>query len=1727
MQSLRGWNAARCLFIGCVAAITGVAQLPGQSKLRIDTTSLPSGYVGVSYSQSLSGGGGRGPYVWSLSAGSLPGGVALSTSGTISGKPVAVGPNSFTVQLKDSSNATVKQALSIQVNPSVTVSTTTLPGGTAGVAYSQALTATGGLPPFQWTLASGTLPAGLSLSTSGTLSGTPLGAGSSSFSVEVTDANSSTDTQSLTLQVAGGVTITTTSLPAGAVGDSYSQTLSATGGLGVYIWTVSAGSLPGGIGLSATGTISGTPSASGTFNFTVKAVSGLSSATKALSIAVNPALSVTTSSLPGGTTGSAYSQTLAASGGTGEDNWTISAGRLPAGLSLSSAGVISGTPTAAGTSNFTVQVADNSGGKASAPLTIVVSAPLSVTTSSLPKGVVGTAYSQTLAASGGTGGYSWTVSAGTLPTGLSLSSAGVINGTPSAAGTSNFTAQVADSSGAKATAPLTVVVTAALSVTTSSLPNGVVGTAYSQTLAASGGTGGYTWTVSAGSLPAGLSLSSAGVISGTPSAAGTSNFTVQVADSSEAKAGAPLTVAIGAGLTITTSSLPNGIVGTAYSQTLAASGGTGGYTWTVSAGSLPASLSLSSAGVISGTPSAAGTSNFTVQVADSSGAKASAPLTIAIGTGLTITTSSLPNGIVGTAYSQTLAATGGTGGNAWTVSAGSLPAGLSLSSAGVIGGNPSAAGSSSFTVQVADSSGAKASAPLSIAIGAGLTITTSSLPNGIVGTAYSQTLAATGGTGGNAWTVSAGSLPAGLSLSSAGVISGTPSAAGNSSFTVQLADSSGAKASAPLTIAIGTGLTITTSSLPNGIVGTAYSQTLAATGGTGGNTWTVSVGSLPAGLSLSSAGVISGTPSAAGNSSFTVQLADSSGAKASAPLTIAIGTGLTITTSSLPNGIVGTAYSQTLAATGGTGGNTWTVSVGSLPAGLSLNSAGVIGGTPSAAGTSNFTVQVADSSGAKASAPLTIAVGAGVSITISSLPNGIAGALYSQPIAASGGTGVFTWTMSSGTLPPGLALASTGTISGTPSTAGTWSFTVQVMDTSGAKANGPLSITVSPGVTVTTPSLPNGIAGTPYSQTLGASGGTGPYTWSVGTGALPAGLSLSGSGIISGTPSAAGSTTFSLQVTDTLGGKASATFTIIVAQALTVTTPAGLATGGALFPYSQTFTAAGGVPPYSWQVSGTLPAGLALSAAGTLSGTPTQVGTFSFSVKVTDKAGSQASGSYSVVIASGLAISTAPVLPTAETGVAYSATLQAVGGTSPYQWVVTAGSLPGGLNFSGTGVISGTPSASGAFTFTAQVTDGNTNQATKQFTLTVNGALSISSTTLPAGSTLSTYDQTLTASGGQPPYSWSVTGGALPAGLSLQGPTGTLIGVPSNTGNFSFAVTVTDANGGSAQAQLALSIAAGISVTSPASLPAAITGNAYSYALQASGGQAPYTWIVSQGSLPGGLTLNAASGQISGTPSVPGASSFTIQVSDAAKNSTTQVESIVIAIPNLPAISIVGFSGSMQPLQQPQVNISLAAPFPVQITGTLSLSFTPAGPNPVDDPAVQFSTGGRSATFTIPPNGTQATFGVPQFGVQTGSVAGTTTISIVSLQAGGASLSIPDGSSQTVQVSAVPPIITTMAIVHIANGFQLQITGAANTRDLTQVGVTFQPSAGANLQTSQLTIPLTDTANGWFQSSSSAQYGGQFTLTVPFNFTGSVSLSSVSAVLTSSAGNSAPASAGY
>jgi YVTN family beta-propeller protein len=208
------------------------------------------------------------------------------------------------------------------------------------------------------------------------------------------------------------------------------------------------------------------------------------------------------------------------------------------------------TPSIVGNESATLTFTDNAAGS---PHVVNLTGtgtplPVAVTTSSLPSGVVGIAYSQTLAASGGVTPYTWSISTGKLPAGLSLTaSTGAISGSPTTAGTSNFTVKVTDSASDMATQSLTITINSVLAVTTASLPDGTAGTAYAQTLAATGGVTPYTWSVSKGTLPPGLSLAvGTGVISGTPTTAGTSDFTVKATDSASNAATQSLSITINA-----------------------------------------------------------------------------------------------------------------------------------------------------------------------------------------------------------------------------------------------------------------------------------------------------------------------------------------------------------------------------------------------------------------------------------------------------------------------------------------------------------------------------------------------------------------------------------------------------------------------------------------------------------------------------------------------------------------------------------------------------------------------------------------------------------------------------------------------------------------------------------------------------------------------------------------------------------------------------------------------------------------------------------------------------------------------------------------------------------------------------------------------------------------------------------------------------------------------------
>jgi len=360
--------------------------------------------------------------------------------------------------------------------------------------------------------------------------------------------------------------ITTGSLPAGVRGQLYSVALGAAGGTTPYGW--SATGLPPGISLDAdTGVLSGTPTTENSYSptFTVTDNGGLTDS-KPLAIVIQPPLSpsVTTASLPTGVRTHPYSASLSATSGALPYSWSVTAGSLPTGVALSAAGALTGTPTANGTFSPTFTVTDNNGLTGSKQLPILINPPGSpvVATAALPSGIQGQPYSAFLSATSGTPPYTWSVTAGSLPTGVALSAAGALTGTPTANGTFSPTFTVTDGNTLTGSKQLSILVNPPGSpvITTFSLPDGARTEPYSASLSATGGTGPYTW--GAAGLPAGISLSALGALSGTPSVEGTFSpvFTVTDSATTQTQKSLGLRIAKPLALAVADYSTPSGAV---------------------------------------------------------------------------------------------------------------------------------------------------------------------------------------------------------------------------------------------------------------------------------------------------------------------------------------------------------------------------------------------------------------------------------------------------------------------------------------------------------------------------------------------------------------------------------------------------------------------------------------------------------------------------------------------------------------------------------------------------------------------------------------------------------------------------------------------------------------------------------------------------------------------------------------------------------------------------------------------------------------------------------------------------------------------------------------------------------------------------------------------------------------------------------------------------------------
>jgi len=373
--------------------------------------------------------------------------------------------------------------------------------------------------------------------------------------------------------------------------------------------------------------------------------------------------------------------------------------------------------------------------------------------------------------------------------------------------------------------------------------------------------------------------------------------------------------------------------------------------------------------------------------------------------------------------------------------------------------------------------------------------------------------------------------------------------------------------------------------------------------------------------------------------------------------------------------------------------------------------------------------------------------------------------------------------------------------------------------------------------------------------------------------------------------------------------------------------------------------------------------------------------------------------------------------------------------------------------------------------------------------------LAISTSSLPDAVVGAAYSQLLAATGGSPPYTWSLTAGALPEGLTLDAATGRVSGTATLPANVALSVTVTDSANRTVTRSLNLRSVIPLAITTTSPLPNVLANAPYSLILLGSGGTAPYSWSVA-GPLPPGLSLNASTGEISGRPAAAGSFRFNVQLADSRQQSALQIFDLLV-LPTVVDIAVGNLPDVVAPAQTIPLTVNLPSPYPAAVQGTLTLTFTPETGG--DEPAVQFATGGRRVDFTIAAGATQAQFGeASDVGLATGTVAGTVSIRMT-LKSGTSDITPNPAPVRAIRVDRTPPVVTRALLVETPTGFDVQITGYSPTREISEGTFRFTAAPGGSLATSELIIPLATLFNTWFQSAASFQFGSRFTVTIPFN----------------------------
>jgi hypothetical protein len=861
----------------------------------------------------------------SYAASGLPSGLSVNTTtGVISGTPSVTGTSFITISAVNiGGTGTATLALTI-LPPRPVISSPTSATAIQGASFTYDITATHTPTSYG---ASG-LPLNLSVNTTtGVISGTATATGTDNVTISASNAGG-TGTATLVLTVHPPVPVITSSTNAtGTKGSAFTYQITATNSPTKY----AASGLPSGLTVStSSGAITGTPSATGTSNVAISAVNVTGTGTATLVLVVLPPPPVITSGTTAtATTGAAFTYQIAAT----NSPTSFGANGLPSGLGVNASGLISGTATATGTSNVTIS-AINAGGTGSATLVLTVLPPPPVITSATnAMAVKGSPFTYQITATNSPTGYG----ASGLPSGLTVNSSGLISGTPTATGASNVSISATNAGGIGSATLALIVEPPPPVITSGTNATATMGSPFTYQITATNGPTSF----SASGLPAGLSVDPVmGIISGTATTTGTSDVTISAANITGTGSATLVLVVLPPPPVITSGSNAMATEGSPFSYQITATNNPASY----GASGLPAGLTVNSFGLISGTPTATGTSDISISATNAGGTGNATLALIVLPPPPVITSGSAATATVGVPFSYQITATNGP----TSFGAAGLPPGLSVDPVmGVISGTATATGTSNVTITAANVSGTGSAILFLNVLPPAPVVTSGTSATATQGVLFTYQITATN----NPTSYAATGLPPGLTVDPVmGIISGTATATGTSNITIS-AVNLGGTGSAILALSVLPPPPIITSGASATVTeGQPFSYQITATNGP----TSYAACGLPAGLMVDPImGIISGTATASGTSNIVISAMNLGGTGSAILVLSVIPPPPVITSGTSALATEGEPFTYQITATNGP----TAYMASGLPAGLNIDpSTGLISGTATATVARNVTI---------------------------------------------------------------------------------------------------------------------------------------------------------------------------------------------------------------------------------------------------------------------------------------------------------------------------------------------------------------------------------------------------------------------------------------------------------------------------------------------------------------------------------------------------------------------------------------------------------------------------------------------------------------------------------------------------------------------------------------------------------------------------------------------------